>query len=145
VSALAGPATPIVVPISTSAVLAARLYGVHKQSDDTLRRLKAYIIDLTLVMQNLFWLAVIVRRPITVRLIKLELKGYRESPEKARVHSDISEYVRQVGVFDRVKRDIVRSKIIELIGRNRMESAEMHSLNSHIGEIGFSGDDEPGM
>ena len=103
----------------------------------------AYIVDLTLIMQNLFWLAVTVRRPITVRLIKLVLKGYRESPEKAQVHRDISEYVRKAGVFDRAKRDTVLDKIVELIGRNRIESAEMHSLNGHIGEIDFSGDDEP--
>jgi hypothetical protein len=102
----------------------------------------AYIVDLTLIMQNLFWLAVTVRRPVTVRLIKLVIKWYRESPEKARVHSDISEYVRQAGVFDRAKRDTVLDKIVELIGRNRIESAEMHALNGHIGEIDFSGDDD---
>ena len=71
------------------------------------------------------------------------LKWYRESPEKARVHSDISEYVRQAGVFDHAKRDTMLDKIEELIGRNRIESGEMHSLNSRIGEIDFSGDDEP--
>ena len=101
----------------------------------------AYIIDLTLIMQNLFWLAVIVQRPISVRLIKLALRSYRESPEKARVHSDISEYVGQAGVLDRAKRDTVLDKIVELIKRNRIESAEMHSLNGHIGEIDFSGDE----
>jgi hypothetical protein len=101
----------------------------------------AYIIDLTLIMQNLFWLAVIVRCPISVRLIKLALKSYRESLEKARVHSDISEYVRQAGVLDRAKRDTMLDKIVELIKRNRIESAEMDSLNGHIGEINFSGDE----
>jgi hypothetical protein len=144
VSALAGPAAPVVVPIAASAVLATWLYQVYKQSDETLRRLMAYIVDLTLIMQNLFWLAVTVRRPITVRLIKFVFKWYRESPEKVRVHSDISEYVRQAGVFDRAKRDNVLDKIVELIGGNRIESAEMHmhSLNGHIREIDFSGDDE---
>jgi len=143
VSALAGPAAPIVVPIAASAVLATWLYQVYKQSDETLRRLMAYIVDLTLIMQNLFWLAVTVRRPVTVRLIKLVIKWYSESPEKDRVHSDISKYVRQAGVFDRAKRDTVLDKIVELIGRNRIESAEMHALNGHIGEIDFSGGDEP--
>ncbi len=103
----------------------------------------AYIVDLTLVMQNIFWLAVIDRRPITRRLIKLGFKSYEESSEKIRVHSDISEYVRQAGIFDRANRDNAVDKIVELIGRNRIESAEMRSLQGGIGEIDLSGDDEP--
>ena len=103
----------------------------------------AYIVGLTLVMQNIFWLAVIEHRPITRRLIKLGFKAYEESSEKARVHSDISEYVGQAGIFDRANRDSVVDKIVELIGRNRIESAEMRSLQGGIGEIDLSGDDEP--
>ena len=103
----------------------------------------AYIVDLTLIMQNLFWLAVIDRRPISRRLIKLAFKAYEESSEKTQVHADISEYVRQAGVIDRANRDSVLDKIVELIGRNRIESAEMRLLNGRIGEIDFSGDDEP--
>jgi hypothetical protein len=100
-------------------------------------------LTLTLIMQNLFWLAVTVRRPVTIRLIKLAMKPYRESSGKARVHSDISEYVRQAGVFDRAKRDTVLDKIVELIDQNRIESAEMHALNGRITEIDSSGGDEP--
>jgi hypothetical protein len=103
----------------------------------------AYIIDLTLIMQNLFWLAVIDRHPISRRLIKLAFKAYEDSPGKAQVHADIGQYVSQAGVFDRANRDRVLDKIVELIERNRIESAEMHSLNGRIGEIDFSGDDEP--
>jgi hypothetical protein len=160
VSALAGPAAPIVVPIAASAVLAVWLYEIYKQSylrvsvvwwshfdqytcsNGTLRRLMAYIVDLTLIMQNLFWLAVIDRRAINRRLIKFAFKAYEESREKAQVHSDISDFVKQAGVFDRGSRDNVLDKIVELIGRNRIESAEMRSLESRIGDVDFSGDDE---
>jgi tRNA C32,U32 (ribose-2'-O)-methylase TrmJ len=102
----------------------------------------AYIVDLTLIMQNLFWLAVIDRRAINRRLIKFAFKAYEESREKAQVHSDISDFVKQAGIFDRASRDNVLDKIVELIGRNRIESAEMRSLESRIGDVDFSGDDE---
>jgi hypothetical protein len=52
---------------------------------------------------------------------------------------------RQAGVFDRANRDRVLDKIVELIGSNRVESAEMRSLNSRIGEIDLSGDVSRGM
>jgi len=55
VSALAGPAAPIVVPLAAGAVLAVWLYAVYQQSHETLRRLLAYIVDLTIVLQHLFW------------------------------------------------------------------------------------------
>jgi|ERR1700733_3195982 hypothetical protein len=103
----------------------------------------AYIVDLTLVMQNLFWLAVVDHHPITRHLIKLAFKAYQESPVKAQVHNAISDYVKEAGLFERAGRDGVLAKIEELIDRNRIESAEMHVLKSRMGDIEFIGDDEP--
>ena len=72
VSGLAGPAAPIVIPIVGCFVLAKWAYDVlpsdvravfvslqrcvlnNDSSPGTLRRLMAYIIDLALIMQNLF-------------------------------------------------------------------------------------------
>ena len=103
----------------------------------------AYIINLMLVMQNLFWLAVVDHHPITCHLIKLAFKAYEESPVKAQVHHSISDYVKEAGLFERAGRDGVLAKIEELIDENRIESAEMHALKSRMGDIEFTGDDEP--
>jgi hypothetical protein len=103
----------------------------------------AYIVDLTLVMQNLFWLAVVDHHPITRRLIKLAFKAYQESPVKAQVHNAIIDYVKEAGLVERAGRDGVLAKIEELIDRNRIESAEMHALKNRMGDIDFTGDDEP--
>jgi len=140
---LAGPAAPIVLPIVASAVLALWLYQTYQQSEETLRRLMAYIIDLTLVMQNLFWLSVVDERPMSRRLIKLALKAYNESPQKTRIHNAIVDYVKQAGVFERAGRDGVLEKIEELINSHRIESAEMHSLRNRISDYDLSAEDEP--
>ncbi|KIJ35988.1 hypothetical protein M422DRAFT_782383 [Sphaerobolus stellatus SS14] len=144
VSALAGPVAPIVVPIVAGAVLAMWLFQIYRQSDDTLRRLMAYIINLTLVMQNIFWLTTMTEgRPITRRLIKLAFKSYQESREKTQVHNDLYEYVKQAGLIERAGRDGVLEKIEQLINRNRIDSAEMHSLKDRISGIDLLAEDEP--
>jgi len=51
----------------------------------------------------------------------------------------------QAGVFDCVNCDRVLDKIVELIRSNRVESAEMRSLDGRIGEIDLSGDVSRGM
>ncbi|KIJ27167.1 hypothetical protein M422DRAFT_78873, partial [Sphaerobolus stellatus SS14] len=125
IASLAGPAAPIVLPIAAGAVLAVWLHEVYRQSDATLRRLMAYIVDLTLIMQNVFYLAVIGDRPITRRLIKFAFRSYKESDIKEAVHSEINAYVLQAGILERAGRDRVLEKIKELIDQNRMEAAEM--------------------
>jgi len=104
----------------------------------------AYIIDLTLVMQNIFFcMEVVGHRPLTRRLIKFALKTYKESAVKEAVHRDINEYVQKAGIFERVGRDKVLEKIEDLINKNRIESAEMRSLRDQVGNIDLSGEDEP--
>jgi hypothetical protein len=105
----------------------------------------AYIVDLTLVMQNLFRLAVVDHRPppITRRLIKLAFKTYEESPAKAQVHNAIRDHMKEAGFFDCAGQDGVLAKIVELIDVNRIESAEMHALKGSMGDIEFTEDDEP--
>ncbi|KIJ27243.1 hypothetical protein M422DRAFT_784985 [Sphaerobolus stellatus SS14] len=144
VSALAGPVAPIVVPIVAGAILDMWLFQVYRQSDDTLRRLLAYIVNLTLVMQNIFWLTTMTEgHPITRRLIKLAFKSYQESTEKTQVHNDLYEYVKQAGLIERAGRDSVLEKIEQLINRNRIDSAEMHSLKDRISGIDLRAEDEP--
>jgi len=144
VSALAGPAAPIVMPIAGCFVLAKWAYDVYQQSHGTLRRMMAYIIDLTLVMQNLFWLVAIYRVPVSRRLVKLAAKAYEESEIRTQVHFEIEKHVEGAKVLDRVHRDGALGKIVELIDLYRIDTAEMFELKDKIGVFDITGkDDEP--
>jgi len=104
----------------------------------------AYIIDLILIMQNIFWLVAINgNTKISRRLTKLAFKSYAESAVKAQVHLEIENYVNGAGVLDRGDRDNALTKVIELLNRNRIESADMFKLEGRIGAFDASGEDEP--
>jgi len=142
VSALAGPAAPIVVPIASCLVLAKWVYDVYKQSHNTLRRLMTYIVDLTLIMQNAFWLVAIYQVPVSRRLVKLAYVAYKESEVTPRIHEEIRKYVDGQTVNDRLHRDGALTKIVELLNGNRINTEEMFELKGDIGNINFSGQDD---
>lgn len=99
-----------------------------------------YIIDLTLVMQNIFWFQEDVGRPLTRRLIKFAVAVYSKSAEKRSLHQDIDEHVKDKTVFS--GRDVTLDKVIELIGRHRIDSAEMFKHRDKIAECNLGGDEE---
>jgi len=142
VSALGGPAAPITMPIAGCFVLAKWVYDVYQRSHDTLRRLMAYIVDLTLIMQNVFWLAAIYHVPVSRRLVKLAYVAYKESIVKTDVHEDIKKYVEGQNVLDRLRRDSALEKIVELLNKNRINTEEMFGLQVDIGDVRFSGKDD---
>jgi len=142
VSALAGPAAPIVVPIAGCLVLAKWVYDVYQQSHDTLRRLMTYIVDLTLIMQNVFWLVSIYQVPLSRRLVKLAYRAYTDSTVMAQVHEEIRKHVKRQAVHKRLDRDDTLSKIVELLNGNRINTEEMFKLKGNIGQIDLSGDDD---
>jgi len=142
VSALAGPAAPIVVPIAGCLVLAKWVYDVYQQSHDTLRRLMTYIVDLTLIMQNVFWLVSIYQVPISRRLVKLAYRAYTDSTVMAQVHEEIRKHVKGQAVRKRLDRDDALSKIIELLNGNRVNTEEMFRLKGDIGQVDLSGNDD---
>ena len=93
-----------------------------------LRRLVAYIVGLTLVMQNAFWLQEVAQGPvsepkrqITIRLIKLAFTAYSVK-DKQSVHRAVDQHVKDKRVFE--GRDITISKIVELIDQYRIVSVE---------------------
>jgi hypothetical protein len=109
-------------------------------SHDTLRRLMAYIVDLTLILQNLFWLTTQdeIQTPLTRRLIKLAFQGYNKSIPKAIIHTEISRHVKETNIFQKVDRDITLLKVKELINRYRIEKEEMLKLKDEFGLINSS-------
>ncbi|KAG2158519.1 uncharacterized protein EDB93DRAFT_1219107 [Suillus bovinus] len=111
-SALAGPAAPIVVPIAASIVLALWVRDVYQTSHAVLRRFMCYIVDLTLVLQTLYLVST--SQELTCRVIKLVVASYIASPVSGEVHAKIQEYDRGLSFLERADRDTL-DKIVELM------------------------------
>ncbi|KAJ8597091.1 hypothetical protein M405DRAFT_928361 [Rhizopogon salebrosus TDB-379] len=88
VSALPGPAAPIVAPIAASVVLAKWVLDMYKISRAPY--FVAYIVDLTLVLQTLYLLCD--SQELTRRSIKLAMKSYLESDVYVRIHYRIKKH-----------------------------------------------------
>jgi hypothetical protein len=117
-------------------------YAEHYASHDTLRRLMTYIVDLTLIMQNVFWLVSIYQVPVSRRLIMLACRAYQESTVMPQVHEEIRKHVAEQAVHHRLDRDNALSKIVELLNGNRINTEEMFRLKGDIGQIDLSGEDD---
>jgi hypothetical protein len=87
-----------------------------------------YIVDLTIVMQSLFWLmqAKGGTRPVLCRLIKLAFKAYSDSPDRTLVHDDIKSYVAGVNFLNMGRRDRVLEKVISLIRTHRFVPRDVY-------------------
>jgi len=107
-----------------------------------LRRLMAYIVDLTLIMQNVFWLITTYRVPVSRRLVKVTYIAYEKSIVMSDVHDAIKEHVKGQTVIDRLHRDSALGKVVELLNGNRMDTEVMFKLKGGVGEIHFSENDD---
>lgn len=104
----------------------------------------AYIIDLTLIMQNLFWLMAIYHVPVSRRLVKFASLAYNDSEVRAQVHFEVEQYVQGANAFDRAHRDGAIGQIEDLLNRYRIDTAEMFKLKDAIRKFTIPGEeDEP--
>lgn len=110
---------------------------------DTLMRIMAYIIDLTLVMQHVFCLAQGKHSVTSRRLIKLAYNAYDKSDLKSKAHNMIEEHVNKTNTILPGARDTTMEKIVEIIELFRMDPAELSALQSRMGEFEVLGTDEP--
>ncbi|KAG1869347.1 hypothetical protein DFJ58DRAFT_60635 [Suillus subalutaceus] len=156
VSALSGPAAPIVVPIAASVVIASWVYEVYEQtyvlllildrenndrsllSRPALQRFMKYIVDLTLVLQTLVLVAG--NQELSRKAIKLAVKSYHESPMNGEVHNRIQEYDRQMTLRQRASRDSL-DQIIELLQSYNISAEEMSDLQRNLPAVDLSSDE----
>jgi len=85
-----------------------------------------YVIDLILVMQNVFLIVQAQNTPTSVDIwmINLAVRTYRMSPIKAQIHTDIMDFVDKGGIADHGRNNAV-DRIVALIEQHRKESAEL--------------------
>jgi hypothetical protein len=87
-------------------------------------------LDLTIIMQSLFWLVQARggnrHTRITRRLIKLAIKAYKDSGDRTRVHDTIRAWVTKTTAWKPDSKVSVYEKIVELIENNRFEPPESY-------------------
>ncbi|KAG6853060.1 hypothetical protein C0991_007171 [Blastosporella zonata] len=142
VSAVSGPAAPIVIPIAASFVLAKWAYDVYQQTTIVLRLLMAYIIDLTLILQNIFWLQALCGpgQPLSRRIIKAAARAYYESNTKQTISFKIDKHLEEASLH--VGPDTTLNTIVELIESFTIDSAEMLESRRNFTVPDTIGDDE---
>lgn len=103
-----------------------------------------YIIDLTLIMQTIFWLVAVYEVPITRRLIKSTYKAYHISTVRQEVHRRIEIYIEDVKFVDRVNRDSALGQIEDILKSYRIETQDMFNPENKFTELDLPReDDEP--
>jgi len=137
-SALAGPATPIVVPIAVGAVLVVWVHEVYKMSHVVLQRFMAYIMHLTLVLQTLF--IVSESRELTRRAIKLAVNSYLASPISGEVLDKIQDYDKQLTILEHADSDTL-DKIEEMMQFYKIDAAQMSNLQANTSHVDLSSDE----
>jgi GTPase SAR1 family protein len=138
VSALSGPAAPIVVPIAASVVIASWVLEVYEESRPALQRFMKYIIDLTLVLQTLVLVAG--NQELSRKAIKLAVKSYHESPMSGEVHNRIHEHDRQSTPWQRANRDSL-DQLVALLQLYDISAEEVSSLRGRLPDVDLSSDE----
>ncbi|KAG6817473.1 hypothetical protein H0H93_007267, partial [Arthromyces matolae] len=142
VSVFAGPAAPIVIPIAASFVLAKWVFDVYRQTTVVLRLLMTYIIDLTLILQNIFWLKTLTgfEGPLSRRLIKAGARAYYDSNTKQTLCFKLEKHLEEVKF--NVGPDTTLNTIVNLIESCIIDSAEVLEQRGSFAFPEVVGDDE---
>lgn len=103
----------------------------------------SYIIDLTMILQNVFWLQALENEghPLSRRLVKLAARAYSESSIKQLLHFKISKHLSEHTGFN-VGPDIILQTIVDLIESHIIDTAEMLKQKGNISPFNLSGLDE---
>ncbi|KAJ7194960.1 hypothetical protein GGX14DRAFT_545962 [Mycena pura] len=123
-AAAAGPIAPIAVPtiagVGLSVLFVAYLSKAYQSTPETLRCLMAYIVDLTLIMEELFHIALACRpvRKLTTEDIGLAVKNYVESHAE-KVHSEIRSYTKASKLSNILRSRKAEDEVKSLIAKYR--------------------------
>ncbi|KAF8212926.1 hypothetical protein K438DRAFT_1957510 [Mycena galopus ATCC 62051] len=113
---------PIVAGIGLSGVFIDWLATVYKRTPETLRLFMGYIINLTLVLDQLFVIVLALDPPNLLAQTDLEaaLDKYTSSAVNT-VHDEIREYCNEATFGKFCRSNKAEEKITELIGKHRVD------------------------
>ncbi|KAJ7264102.1 hypothetical protein B0H12DRAFT_1230840 [Mycena haematopus] len=120
-SIIENPAAIIVAgPTAVVVLFAEWVRGTYRKTKSSVRCLIAFIVDLTLTMDTLFYLVLSRGQiPIKIALINSALRIYNR--RKAPVHASIKAWVDGWGTFGHLDADIVIKKIADIIMDNSVK------------------------
>ncbi|KDR79395.1 hypothetical protein GALMADRAFT_137237 [Galerina marginata CBS 339.88] len=123
-TALASAAAPAIAAIGLSAMFINWIAHVYQKSPEVLRCLMGYIVDLTLVMDQLFLDTLPIKPPrrVTEEQVTMSLEHYKIS-EAAKVHRAIREYANKATFVKILQSNKAQDKVIELIRQHRAGGA----------------------
>ncbi|KAJ6478667.1 hypothetical protein DFH09DRAFT_430909 [Mycena vulgaris] len=123
---IAGPTAIIVL-------FAEWVRGTFKKTKSSLRCLTAFIIDLTLTMDMLFYLALSRGQPpMKIGLVNQALRIYRG--RKAPVHNSIRTWADGLGTFTHLDADVVIKKIAEIIMEHSVKPEQWEMREERLDE-----------
>ena len=111
--------------------------SVSHNNDDlrktSLRCLTAFIIDLTLTMDTLFYLVLSRGHPpITIRLVSQALRIYKA--KKPAVHNSIRTWADSLRTFTHLDADVVIKKIAQIISENSVNPEQWETREEDLDE-----------
>ncbi|KAJ6455165.1 hypothetical protein C8R45DRAFT_1036620 [Mycena sanguinolenta] len=113
---IAAAAGPAIVAIGLTAWFTKFVANIYQQTPEVLRCFMGYIIDLTLVLNELFLVVIAIRPPRALKDEDLELafQNYKNS-DLSLVHREIRQYVRDANWGKLLQSDAAELKVKELI------------------------------
>jgi len=107
VTPISGPLAPVVATVGLSVMFVKWLSDVYTSTPGVLRCLMGYIVDVTIVLEVLFWLKI--GQPRLPSLSEDDIVAafgmYHGTPSHLEVHSEIRKYVDNMTLLDHVKPD----------------------------------------
>jgi len=112
----------VIAPVAAVVVFAAWVYQVYQQTPSVVRCLIAYIVDLSCIMQKLFWKMRAKGGSVTLPSATLdESLAEFEEQDKTSIHTDIRGFVEEHGSFTFARKDLVLEEIVRLIQKYRIQ------------------------
>ncbi|KAJ6583185.1 hypothetical protein B0H10DRAFT_2192598 [Mycena sp. CBHHK59/15] len=151
ISGLIPPAAPFAVPIAAGLIFAAWVYKAYLTTPQVLRGLMGYIVDLTVVMQSLFWLtqaraqavskvergAAAATVPLSKRLVELAFMAYATDKHSKTVHDEIRLFVKPRVAM---KPEMVLDHIVKLIETHKFKPSQSFEIDAR--EVGEPGEED---
>ncbi|KIJ58216.1 hypothetical protein HYDPIDRAFT_119801 [Hydnomerulius pinastri MD-312] len=135
-TSLSGPASPIVLPITWSVVaLVNWVRDTYERSHDVLQRFMAYIVDVTLVLQNLFLLVSERHERASIFLIKVAIAAYKNSPARGYSRAEIEKYDKDANLIMRMDGDSALEAIAKLVRECSVTAVEAAELIKDIPHV----------
>ncbi|TDL15761.1 hypothetical protein BD410DRAFT_86683 [Rickenella mellea] len=120
---ISGPIAPVVATIGLSVMFVNWLFGLYTNTPGTLRSLMGYIVDLTIVLEQLFWFkAAQPKNPaVSSDDVKAVFGLYSNSEERVQVHREIRAYVDNMSLLDHAHPDNAHEEVERLIKVHRLD------------------------